>query len=165
MAAGQFRPPADYPELAVASVATHDLPTLAGYWEGRDIVFRKATGNYTSIEADRAAEARRQDRAALMRALVECRLISADAGEGPTVPERMDSTLARAIHLFLAAARARILSIQLDDFLGELDQINMPGTVHEYPNWRRKLSRDLEDPEMIRGLLAFAERLRVVRPS
>jgi (1->4)-alpha-D-glucan 1-alpha-D-glucosylmutase len=164
-AAGQFRLPANYPELAVASVATHDLPTLAGYWEGRDIAFRKATGNYTSIEADRVAEMRRQDRAALMRALVECRLITVDAGEGPTVPEGMDSTLARAIHLFLAAARARILSIQLDDILGELDQINMPGTVHEYPNWRRKLSRDLEDPEMVRSLHAFAERLRAARPS
>lgn len=160
---GRFRPPADYPEMALASVTTHDLPTLAGYWEARDIEFRRATGAYTPAEAERAAEARRQDRAALFRALIDCKLIEVDVGKEAMVPERMDPTLARAVHLFLASARARILSIQLDDLLGELDQINMPGTVHQYPNWRRKLSRDLEDPAFKRSLNALAERLRAVR--
>jgi len=162
---GRFRTPADYPELAVASVTTHDLPTLAGYWEGRDIEFRGATGAYTPAEAERAADVRRQDRAALFRALIDCGLIAAETDEEVVVPERMDARLARAVHLFLAAARARILAVQLDDLVGEIDQVNMPGTVREYPNWRRKLSCDLEDPEMRHSLGALAGQLRTVRPS
>ena len=34
---GRFCAREDYPALALASVTTHDLPTLAGFWAGRDI--------------------------------------------------------------------------------------------------------------------------------
>ena len=30
-------------------------------------------------------------------------------------------------------------------FAGALDQVNIPGTVNEHPNWRRKLPVALED--------------------
>ena len=41
---GGFRPPADYDRSALACVATHDLPTLAGWWRGRDIAERAKIG-------------------------------------------------------------------------------------------------------------------------
>ena len=161
---GGFRPPADYPELALTSVTTHDLPTIAGYWEGRDIAFRSAAGAYTPGEAERAMETRHRDRDALFRALIDSGTITTTGADGMIAPERIDEELARALHLYLAAAPSRILAIQLDDVLGEVDQINMPGTVDEYPNWQRKLSRDLEDPEIKRLLWDLAAALRRVRP-
>ena len=36
-----FRTPQEYPREALVSVSTHDLPTLAGFWENRDIEVRK----------------------------------------------------------------------------------------------------------------------------
>ncbi len=33
----------------------------------------------------------------------------------------------------------------LDDLLLEERQLNQPGTVDEYPNWRRRMGRSLED--------------------
>jgi 4-alpha-glucanotransferase len=35
--------------------------------------------------------------------------------------------------------------VQLDDLTNELEQVNLPGTTDEYPNWRRKLSLTLEE--------------------
>jgi 4-alpha-glucanotransferase len=45
---------------------------------------------------------------------------------------------------FLAASPARLLSVALEDVLDEREQVNVPGTTDEHPNWRRKLSRELE---------------------
>ena len=33
---GRFKRPEEYSRRAIATVSTHDLPTLRGYWEGRD---------------------------------------------------------------------------------------------------------------------------------
>ena len=33
---GNIKPPQDFPELAVVCTGTHDMPTLAGYWEEQD---------------------------------------------------------------------------------------------------------------------------------
>ena len=40
---------------------------------------------------------------------------------------------------FLARTRSRLLAISLEDLLGVVDQPNIPGTVDEHPNWRRRL--------------------------
>lgn len=34
---GFFKRPEAYPQHSVAPTTTHDLPTVAGYWRGRDI--------------------------------------------------------------------------------------------------------------------------------
>jgi 4-alpha-glucanotransferase len=49
------------------------------------------------------------------------------------------------------------VAIALDDIVGEREQINIPGTVDEHPNWRRKLSLELEDLEGNAQLRRIAE--------
>ena len=63
----KFLPPGAYPEKAVACVATHDLPTLAGWWKGADFIERGALGKMSPEDANRAAA----DRGAEKRWLVE----------------------------------------------------------------------------------------------
>jgi 4-alpha-glucanotransferase len=46
---------------------------------------------------------------------------------------------------YLARSPALLLTVQLDDLAGEQQQPNLPGTAAEYPNWRRRLGRTLED--------------------
>src|SRR3546814_13830361 len=37
---GRLRPPEEYPDGALVAVATHDMPTVRGFWTGRDIQWR-----------------------------------------------------------------------------------------------------------------------------
>ncbi len=53
-AAGEFRGSASYPEACLASISTHDLPTLAGFWVGRDIDWRERLGLFGDPRAGRA---------------------------------------------------------------------------------------------------------------
>ena len=57
----------------------------------------------------------------------------------------MDRHLSDALQYHLAAGSSTLLSLQLEDWL-EMDKpVNIPGTVDEYPNWRRKLSITLDE--------------------
>ena len=44
----------------------------------------------------------------------------------------------------LARTKSRLLAISLEDILGVVDQPNIPGTVNEHPNWRRRLPVPIE---------------------
>ncbi len=77
-----------YPRLALAAVSTHDLPTLAGWWLGRDLQVREALGHFpSSAECERQMVERAQDRARLLAALAREGLLPpdtpADAAQRP----------------------------------------------------------------------------------
>ena len=38
-----------------------------------------------------------------------------------------------------------LVALQIEDLLGMIDPVNVPGTHREYPNWQRKLTMDVED--------------------
>jgi 4-alpha-glucanotransferase len=65
---------------------------------------------------------------------------------------------------FLARTKSRLLAISLEDLLMLIDQPNIPGTVHEHPNWRQRIPVSLEqigsaiDVEALRA--ATSERSR-----
>jgi 4-alpha-glucanotransferase len=154
---GRFRSPGDYPSESVATVGTHDLPTLAGYWEGRDVAARRQLGIFSGADAGEAQQ----------RRLDDCRRLSeALAAAGFSLPALADSRhdappeLVDAVHRFLAASSARLFLAQLDDLLGEVDQLNVPGTVDAHPNWRRKLSVALEAPALAQAIVRLARLCR-----
>jgi len=162
----RFKRPADYPGLSLACASTHDLPTLVGFWEGRDLMLRKQLGLYPSEEA-RLEEhrARTRDRRLLLEALAAEDLLPASVD--PERPEEtaMTRELIHAVHAYLARTPTCLLMVQFDDLLGEADQINLPGTVSERPNWRRKLSCELEELGADATVRALAEALRRLRPD
>jgi 4-alpha-glucanotransferase len=132
-----FLPPERYPRLAAASIGTHDLPTLAGWWTGdRNAGEDREGDRYRLVDA--------LERAAAVDAAGALRL-RADAQRGGTVgafPE-----LAFAAHRFLALTPSMLSVVSLDDVLCETQAINVPGTFDEHPNWRRKVSLPLESIE------------------
>jgi glycogen operon protein len=121
-----FRAPSCWPELAAACVSTHDLATLAGWWEGAEITERATLGLLSRASAEAALAARADERAALAQA---CGV--PDTGFGPAI--------AAAVHRFVAAAPSRLLLLQAEDLAGERIGVNLPGTDRERPNWRRRL--------------------------
>jgi 4-alpha-glucanotransferase len=65
-----------------------------------------------------------------------------------------------AVARFLANTRSRLLIVSMEDLLGVPDQVNVPGTVDSYPNWRRRLPVILEDLTRQDGVMTIAEGMR-----
>lgn len=146
---GGFRPPSAYPHKAWACVATHDLPPLAGWWEGVDIAERLNLGLIKPAEAEEARAARARDKGELIDALTEAELCKEI---DPTCP--LDAELAAAIHAFIAQSAAALAIAQVEDLVGERVAVNLPGTDRERPNWRLRLGVPLET--VFEGSLARA---------
>jgi len=147
---GRVLPPESYPADAVASFSTHDLPTFRGYMAGRDLATRSALGLYPDDAARaRAAAARESERQRLLEALRQV---------DPT-PDAL-----AAAYRFLARTPCSLLLAQMEDLAREADQPNLPGTADEYPNWRRKLSRDLESLLAEEGVAELLRLLQAERP-
>lgn len=117
----QFRPAADYAPATLAAFGTHDLPTWCGWRSGRDIDARAALDGIDADTAQTAQQQRQREVAAFDRT----------AGGVPGNPANLDA--------FLGATGSRLVALQIEDLLEVQDQENLPGTVHEYPNWRRRL--------------------------
>lgn len=109
-------------KLAVCTFATHDTPTIAGFFAAQDAQVRHETGG---IDAETLAQTRAD------RAQAQETLAAADP-----VPE---------VHRRLARARASMVAVQLDDIAERTAQQNVPGTVDSYPNWRLKASFTLDE--------------------
>jgi (1->4)-alpha-D-glucan 1-alpha-D-glucosylmutase len=141
----RFRRPDEYPPLSLASASTHDLPTLRGFMEGNDLALRSRHGLYPTEEARRKeGDARAHDRWLLLSTLDEEGLLPHGVNLDRIDHTAMLPAIIEAVHLYLARSRAGLFMIQLDDLFGEPEQVNLPGTVFERPNWRRKLSRNLD---------------------
>jgi 4-alpha-glucanotransferase len=119
------------------------MPTLRSYWEARDIELRRRLNLYPSMDTQNdVMRERDQDRTALLAAL-------GDQGLQPAAPaapsEPFTAELANALHVYLARSRSLLVALQIEDLLGMVDPVNVPGTDREYPNWQRKLTVDIED--------------------
>jgi 4-alpha-glucanotransferase len=165
---GTFVPPTRYPALAAASAATHDIATLKGFWLGTDIIWRGRLGLYPDRHAQQAEKAeRRRDRSLLLAALVREGLV-APAQTGEFLPEGGEPVytieLRDAILAYLGRSRARLMLVQLEDVLSEVEQANLPGTTDAHPNWRRRLSSSIEEIDRdikLRHVAALIEEARL----
>ncbi|HEY1974998.1 MAG TPA: 4-alpha-glucanotransferase [Candidatus Baltobacteraceae bacterium] len=151
---GRFAPPSSYPELAAASIGTHDLPPLAGWWTGDDLALRARIGLFPDeTSARNATDERRHARFMLVEALEQngcadaetARRLRADAETGPTLA--VYDLLMPAVYRFLSKTPSRLAVVAIEDVMGQVDAINVPGTTDQHPNWRRKHIATLEELE------------------
>jgi 4-alpha-glucanotransferase len=127
---GAFKPPDQYPENALVTFGTHDLPTFAGWAFGYDLRKKRSLG----LDPGETDHERKTGQGALFRALTPWR---------GAAPGRRPPYL--AVVSYLAATPTRLLAISLEDALGLLNEPNLPGTFREHPNWRRRVPVSLED--------------------
>jgi 4-alpha-glucanotransferase len=138
---GDFAPPESYRENALVTFATHDLPTYAGWRSKHDLAVKQALG----MDAGESDAERQAAFDALGRAL--------KVGVGEPIDF---ASLAR----FLADAPSRLLVVSMEDLLGVIEQVNLPGTIDSHPNWRRRLPTDVEKLRDAPGVVAVAEAMR-----
>lgn len=163
-AGGEFRSSADYPREALVAVSTHDLATLAGWWQGQDLRLRQELGLFAdqAIYEQQLID-RTQERMRILLALQYAGLLPEGVGIEPGGSPVLTAPLAQAIHAFVAMAPSRVMMVQLEDALGVTEQANLPGTTGEHPNWRRKLPENLEKMalnERVNSLCGTLARLR-----
>ncbi|ROU03914.1 4-alpha-glucanotransferase [Histidinibacterium lentulum] len=158
---GAFVPPGDYPRAALAMLGSHDLATLRGWWESRDIDLKARHGLYASKDEEGRQRAQREEEhAAFVAALEDAGLL--DAGE--ILPsEPFGPRIAAAAHGFLGLARSGLAVAQLEDLLDQAEQVNLPGTVEAHPNWRLRYRLPLESLAEDAGALARIEALKAAR--
>jgi glycogen operon protein len=130
----ELLPPDQYPRLAAACIATHDLPPLAGWWAGEDI--KEAVRLGLTANAQAAKAAREAEKSSLIRAIAGEGLLS----ELPQTGAQLTEAGAAAVHGYAARSNAVLTLVQADDLAMEPIAVNMPGTDRERPNWRHKVS-------------------------
>ena len=118
---------------AVAMTTTHDLPTVAGWWSAADIGTRAKLG---LSDAEREQTERARDRKRLWSAFRKAG-ITTSSEPGPS----QDAPAVDAAIAFTAQSPAPLALIPIEDALGLAEQPNLPGTIDEHPNWRRRLDR------------------------
>ena len=157
-ASGGFLPPPKYREGAVASVSTHDLPTLKGWLDVHDVDWRERLELFTKEgAADEARADRAEDKQRLVRTLRRAGLLGPERDPDP-------KAIAIAVHRYLARAASALALVQLEDVQLTPEQPNLPGTIDEHPNWRRRVDRDLADVLASPYARRLFEALREERP-
>jgi (1->4)-alpha-D-glucan 1-alpha-D-glucosylmutase len=161
---GDYKRPPDYPVDALVAASTHDLATLTGFWEGHDLEVRQKLNLFPSEEVRKQYVLNRAMEKARLVAALESEKLLPEGGVNP-VSSPMRSEITLALHAYLALTPSRLLVVQPEDVLGVIEQANMPGTVEEQPNWRRKLPLSLEDMERDPRFTATTETLARIRPA
>jgi len=123
--AGAFRHIDHYLTNALVTFNTHDLSTYAGWRSFGDLTIKRSLG----IDPGETDEARWHALAMLDDVLRH---------------HTIDRNDLYSVAGFLARTRSRLLAISLEDLLGVVEQPNIPGTVNEHPNWRRRLPVPIE---------------------
>ena len=128
--------PQRWPRDAVASVGTHDLPTVAGIW--------------TLTEPEQRLHHLREKLVNMTHTLTDAT---------PPVD------VAVAAYTALARGRPRIVLASLEDALGVSERPNVPGTTTEFPNWRLALPSSLEEIEAAKGVRRIADAMNAAGRS
>jgi 4-alpha-glucanotransferase len=131
----RFLAPEKWRRSAVGMTTTHDLPTVAGWWQGKDIAWRKKLKLFARTDgAAKAAAERKRDRAQLWDAFTRAGVVS---GRAPGTQD-VAKVLSGAIG-YLGKTECDLVLLPLEDALGRKEQPNLPGTISEHPNWRRRI--------------------------
>jgi 4-alpha-glucanotransferase len=122
---GAFRGRDHYSADALVTFNTHDLSTYAGWRSFGDLKTKRSLG----IDPGESDDARWHALAMLDDALRQ---------------NAIDRNDVFSVLNFLAQTKSRLLAVSLEDILGVVDQPNIPGTVNEHPNWRRRLPEPID---------------------
>ncbi len=142
---GLFKRADCYPKDALVTVSTHDLPPLAGWWQASELDHMARLGHFHSAEAEvHEREQRAYDRQRLLDALVDAGTLPHDHNIDAQ-QTTLDEQVLVAAQAFLASTPSSLLAVPVEDLLVLNNQVNLPGTVDEHPNWRQRLPRATAD--------------------
>lgn len=145
---GVFRDPADWREMTLASVDTHDMPPAAGYLSYEHVDIRERlhllSGSVDEFRAGAVAEHNAMLHMLIERKFLDPSLVCDEQAHVQQIVE--------ALYRALKASPSRLLAASLVDAVGERRSQNQPGTNNEYPNWRIPLADGQANPVLLDDL-------------
>lgn len=165
---GHYKPLNVYPKTALVAAGTHDMPTLTGFWSGADVETAKEIGLMGDDGRYEQAQAlRMKDRYAMVETLASRGLwfVSPEAFDEEISGRKVPFRLMEVLYSYLASAPCCLLLVQLEDILGQAEQMNVPGTNQEYPNWRCKLPKMIENLYNDENMKRVCSAIRQIRQS
>jgi len=157
---GNLLPRHAYPEGALVSITTHDLPTLAGFWSGRDIDLRRQTALIDESSEEKFRQDRTWHKAKIIERLVQEGLLADHAAHPAAESQFPTEELHAAVLDFLFGTPARLVVIGQEDIFLDLRQQNLPSTTWENPNWVTKMLYSVEDLRSNPAAVRLATRFR-----
>ena len=156
-----FLHPQDYPELALVTVATHDLPTFVGYWTDQDMAVRDEAGLFSDRKAiDQAISERKADKEKFLRMSNALDLTEAKFEKSVDLFSHVTGDLHNAVVGWLAQTPCKLFVLAQEDLLKDVNQQNFPGTTAEYPNWSLKMKYSVEELFTLDETKSFSEMFR-----
>lgn len=131
---GAFRKPSSLNPQSLACFGTHDTPTVKGFSHGRDIDWWQKLGWIDEPAAKEAQNSRQK----------ECAELLSLSDTQDSDDEKIDQEFDQAIHAILASSPVAMISVQMDDLDDQIEAQNLPGTIDEHPNWRRRSVRSVD---------------------
>ena len=114
-----FLPPEAYPARAMATVTTHDLPTLTGFWQGHDLALKRTLNLYPEARlAEADAAAREQDRRLLVEDLKGRGLLAEARRSSPRLAIPVRLNCGRRFWTYLAQSEAALMEVRLEEVFG-----------------------------------------------
>ncbi|MGO4892397.1 4-alpha-glucanotransferase [Flavobacterium sp. W21_SRS_FM6] len=158
---GGFYSPGHYPTQSMSTLTTHDMPTLTGYWHCYDLELGKELGLYPTEEIlQELFVSRHENKQAILDTLHAHKSVGDEIGIDVNYVG-MSTALNFGMQKHMAGGSSELLSLQLEDWLQMDKPVNIPGTFKEYPNWQRKLTRNLQgifdDPMLNELALSLTE--------
>ena len=157
---GGYLAPKDYPEQAMSALSTHDMPTILGWWNHEDLKLGLKLGLYNEQQAHDIGESRYQDQQRILDSLHGLGSVGdkvpSDGRNCPMSPELLEG-----LQIHMCRGSCALFSTQIEDWLRMEKPVNVPGTSSEYPNWRRKITKNLDeifsDPDVLKLLHEMTE--------
>lgn len=140
---GSFINVKNYYQNALCALCTHDMPTLKGWWNMSDLTLGMELGVYQQVYSDKLKEDRQRAKQEVLNTLHQNTNFANDL---PTdaCGSNMDEPLVKALQVYMCQGSSALYASQIEDWIGVLKPVNIPGTFREYPNWRRKLPDNLD---------------------
>ncbi len=151
---GNLIPHYAYPQNALVSISTHDLPTFAEFWGGLDIDELKTIGMLDEPREKSFREDRHTHKAKIIEKLVQEGFLPAHVAHEAWIEPFPTDHLHSAVLKFVIHTPARLVMVSQEDLFRDPRRQNVPGTTSERPNWVTKMRYTVEelkaDPEAVR---------------
>lgn len=154
---GYFVEPSRWRSTAIATTTTHDLPTVAGWWCGRDIDWNTKLKRLPEGQSPEDAQQEREGERKALWAAFQHAGLAEDKADKPG-PDNVAPVVDKAL-AFIARTPAPLALVPVEDLLGLEEQPNLPGTIDEHPNWRRRLPLRCDE---LAGHAALNQRLAIL---
>lgn len=133
----QFIAPQNWPSDALATTTTHDLPSITGWFKGRDIDWRYEAQHRSAEQTEEDRPNREREKAALTEALTRDAHLPLGADDSTA---RLDASVE-----YIGKTPAPLALLPLEDVMAAQEQPNLPGPGAEHPNWRRRWPMEVQD--------------------